>query len=44
MYNSEKSAYFKTKIGSNCDGDYKYKLMYETSWKLPLNIETSNII
>lgn len=45
MYNFEKSEYFKTKLlltGHNCNDNYKYKLMYETSWKLPLNIETPN--
>lgn len=39
MFNTEKSEYFKTKLqltGSNFDGNYKYKLMYETSWKLPI--------
>ena len=40
MYNFEKSEYFKTKLlitGANCDDNYKCKLMYETSWKLPIN-------
>lgn len=40
MFNTEKSEYFKTKLlctGSNCDDNYKYKLIYETSWKLPIS-------
>ncbi|MBD5487286.1 MAG: hypothetical protein HDR13_00600 [Lachnospiraceae bacterium] len=42
MFNTEKSEYFKTKLlltGSNFDDNYKYKLMYETSWKLPISTE-----
>ncbi len=42
MYNYEKSEYYKTKLlqeNIKFDNDYKYKLMYETSWKLPINLE-----
>ena len=42
MFNLEKSEYYRTKLpltSSNCDGNYKYKLMYETSWKLPISIK-----
>ena len=38
-FNYEKSEHYKTKLlQSNVkfDDDYKYKLIYETSWKLPL--------
>lgn len=41
MYNFTKSEYFKSKLTAEnikCDGDYNYKLMYETSWKLPIDI------
>ena len=40
MFNAEKSEYFKRKLiltENNCDDNYKYKLMYETSWKLPID-------
>ena len=40
MYSYEKSEYYKTKLSkenAKYDGIYKYKLMYETSWKLPIN-------
>lgn len=42
MYNLEKSEYFKKKLSLaniKCDDTYKYKLIYETSWKLPINIK-----
>lgn len=42
MYNYEKSEYYKIKLlqmGKKCDDNYNYKLMYETSWKLPINIK-----
>lgn len=42
MFNLEKSEFFKTKLlstGRSCDTVYEYKLMYETSWKLPINIK-----
>lgn len=42
MFNSEKSKYYKTKLVSaniKWDDNYKYKLIYETSWKLPINIK-----
>lgn len=41
MYNYEKSEYFKIQLlqaNIECNGIYRYKLMYETSWKLPINI------
>lgn len=41
MFNFEKSEYYKTKLlkrNIKYDDVYKYKLMYETSWKLPINI------
>lgn len=41
MYNFEKSEYYKTQLlqtNIKCNDTYKYKLMYETSWKLPINI------
>lgn len=43
MFNAEKSEYFKTKLlltESNLDDNYKYKLMYETSWKLPISTKS----
>lgn len=42
MYNYEKSEYYKTKLlqeNVKYEDTYKYKLMYETSWKLPINIK-----
>lgn len=42
MFNLEKSEYFKEKLllaNIKCDDNYQYKLMYETSWKLPINIK-----
>lgn len=41
MYNYEKSEYYKTQLlqaNIKCDGIYKCKLMYETSWKIPINL------
>lgn len=41
MYNYEKSEYYKARLvqaNIKCNDIYKYKLMYETSWKLPINI------
>ena len=41
MFNYEKSEYYKTKLlqkNIKYDDGYKYKLMFETSWKLPINI------
>ncbi|MCM1236732.1 MAG: hypothetical protein NC489_42190 [Ruminococcus flavefaciens] len=43
MFNNEKSDYFKTKLllsGGDIDSNYKYKLMYETSWKLPIRTKS----
>ncbi|MBE5927416.1 MAG: hypothetical protein E7270_10685 [Lachnospiraceae bacterium] len=40
MFNYEKSEYYKKKLlqeNIEYDSVYKYKLMYETSWKLPIN-------
>lgn len=42
MFNFEKSEYYKAKLlqeNINFDGAYKYKLIYETSWKLPISIK-----
>ncbi len=41
MYNFTKSEFYKSKLLSKnekCDGNYNYKLMYETSWKLPIEL------
>ncbi len=41
MFNFEKSEYYKSKLlltNIKFGENYKYKLMYENSWKLPLNI------
>ena len=41
MYNSEKVEMYCNKLADNQIknfSDYKMKLMYETSWKLPLNL------
>lgn len=41
MFNIEKSEYYKKKLvlaNIDFDDNYKYKLMYETSWKLPIDI------
>lgn len=41
MFNIEKSEYYKNKLlfgNIKYDGNYKYKLIYETSWKLPICI------
>lgn len=41
MFNVEKSEYYKRKLelaNIKYDDDYKYKLMYETSWKLPIHV------
>lgn len=41
MFNFEKSEYYKNKLlleNIRYDGDYNYKLIYETSWKLPICI------
>lgn len=41
MFNLEKSNYYKGKLTlSNIDFDdnYNYQLIYETSWKLPIDI------
>ena len=41
MFNYEKSEYYKSKLlqeNIKYDDTYTYKLMYETSWKLPINI------
>lgn len=41
MFNMEKSDYYKNKLIEakfNYTGDYNYQLIYETSWKLPINI------
>lgn len=38
MFNFEKSEFYKNKLlleNIRYDGVYKYKLIYETSWKLP---------
>lgn len=40
MYNFEKIEYYGAKLQDlniRYEGRYKYKLMYETSWKLPIN-------
>lgn len=40
MYNFEKIEYYGAKLQDlniRYEGQYKYKLMYETSWKLPIN-------
>lgn len=42
MFNYEKSEYYKIKLlhaNIKYDNNYKYKLIYETSWKLPINIK-----
>lgn len=42
MFNYEKSECYKTKLSQEnlkSDDTYKYKLLYETSWKLPINIK-----
>lgn len=39
MFNYEKSEYYKNKLlqmGKTCNNNYTYKLIYETSWKLPI--------
>lgn len=44
MFNTEKSELFKTKLllkGKKCGENYDYKLMYETSWKLPISTKFS---
>jgi hypothetical protein len=39
MYNLEKMEEYKNKIEEDIiKNDYEMKLMYETSWKLPLNL------
>ena len=46
MFNYEKSEFYKIKLlqkNINYDGSYKYELMYETSWKLPLNIDDYSV-
>ena len=45
MYNFAKSEYYKTKLTAaniKYDGNYTYKLIYETSWKIPLAVKCSN--
>lgn len=45
MYNSTKSEYYRTKLlaaNIKYDENYTYKLMYETSWKLPITIKCSD--
>ena len=42
MYNMEKSEHYRLKLLKEnilYSDTYKYKLMYETSWKLPINIK-----
>lgn len=42
MYNMEKSEHYRLKLSKEnilYSDTYKYKLMYETSWKLPINIK-----
>ena len=42
MYNLEKMEEYKNKIEEDIiKNDYEMKLMYETSWKLPLNLMMS---
>lgn len=44
MFNFEKSEYYKTKLlqeNISYDDTYKFKLIYETSWKLPISIINS---
>lgn len=44
MYNVEKRDYYKSKLISAhypVDGIYEYKIMYETSWKLPILMDNN---
>ena len=42
MYNTSKSEYYKAKLTAaniKCDHKYTYRLIYETSWKMPITFK-----